>query len=42
MAALGQATLYPQLGLEHRSAAYVQHLYGVTAAQSSAGLRTID
>lgn len=36
--ALGQATLYPQLGLEHRSAAYVQHLYGVTAAQSSAGL----
>jgi outer membrane protein len=36
--ALGRATLYPQLGLERRSAAYVQHLYGVSAAQASAGL----
>ncbi|MGV0959554.1 MAG: MipA/OmpV family protein [Limnohabitans sp.] len=35
---LGRATLYPQLGLEHRTAAYVQHLYGVTAAQAGAGL----
>ena len=38
--ALGRATLYPQLGLERRSAAYVQHLYGVSAAQSSSGLPT--
>jgi outer membrane protein len=30
--------LYPQLGLEHRSAAYVQHLYGVSAPQAFAGL----
>lgn len=36
--AMGPATVYPQLGLEHRTAAYVQHLYGVSAAQSSAGL----
>jgi outer membrane protein len=36
--ALGSATLYPQLGLERRSAAYVQHLYGVSAAQASVGL----
>lgn len=36
--ALGGATLYPQLGLEHRSAAYVQHLYGVSATQASPGL----
>jgi len=36
--ALGTTTLYPQLGVEHRTAAYVQHLYGVSAAQSSAGL----
>lgn len=36
--ALGRATLYPQLGVEHRSAAYVQHLYGVSAAQSSPAL----
>ena len=33
---LGTATVYPQLGLEHRSAAYVQHLYGVSAAQAVA------
>lgn len=32
------ATLYPQLGVEHRSAAYVQHLYGVSAAQTSSGV----
>ena len=38
--ALGRATLYPQLGVEHRSAAYVQHLYGVSAAQSSPTLPT--
>jgi outer membrane protein len=38
--ALGRATLHPQLGLERRSAAYVQHLYGVSAAQSSSGLPT--
>lgn len=36
--ALGSATLYPQLGLEHRSAAYVQHLYGVSAAQATGSL----
>lgn len=36
--AMGNATLYPQLGLERRSAAYVQHLYGVSAAQASADL----
>jgi MipA family protein len=36
--AMGAVTVYPQLGLEHRSAAYVQHLYGVSAAQSSLGL----
>lgn len=35
---MGCATLYPQLGLEHRTAAYVQHLYGVSPAQASAGL----
>ena len=35
---LGSATLYPQLGLEHRTAAYVQHLYGVTAVQAGPGL----
>lgn len=33
---LGAATLYPQLGLEHRTAAYVQHLYGVSTAQAAA------
>jgi len=30
--------LYPQLGLERRSAAYVQHLYGVSAAQATGSL----
>ena len=33
---LGAVTLYPQLGLEHRTAAYVQQLYGVSAAQAAA------
>lgn len=32
----GPLTLYPQLGLEYRSAAYVQHLYGVSAAEARA------
>lgn len=35
---LGSATLYPQLGLEHRTAAYVQHLYGVSGVQVGPGL----
>jgi outer membrane protein len=35
----GRLTLYPQLGLTRRSSAYVQHLYGVSPAQSdSAGV----
>ncbi len=34
--ALGPATLYPQLGLEHRTSAWVQHLYGVSPAQAVA------
>ncbi len=29
-------SVYPQLGLERRSAKYVQHLYGVNAAQATA------
>lgn len=32
----GPLTLYPQLGLEYRSAAYVQHLYGVSPAEARA------
>ncbi|MEI7612207.1 MAG: MipA/OmpV family protein [Betaproteobacteria bacterium] len=32
---LGQYTLYPQLGIEYRSARYVRHLYGVSSAESS-------
>lgn len=32
----GPLTLYPQLGLEYRSAAYVQHLYGVSATEARA------
>jgi outer membrane protein len=35
---LGAVTLYPQLGIEHRSSAYVQHLYGVSASQVTSGL----
>ncbi|PUE26349.1 hypothetical protein B9Z39_11495 [Limnohabitans sp. JirII-29] len=31
---LGAVTVYPQLGVEHRSRKYVQHLYGVSAAES--------
>jgi outer membrane protein len=31
---LGVVTVYPQLGVEHRSRKYVQHLYGVSAAES--------
>ena len=33
---LGPVTLYPQLGLQYRSSAYVSHLYGVSAAESVA------
>ncbi len=33
---LGPVTLYPQLGLQYRSSAYVAHLYGVSAAESAA------
>ena len=36
---LGAMTIYPQLGLERRSAKYVQHLYGVSAQENaSSGL----
>lgn len=38
---LAGLSIYPQLGVEHRSAKYVQHLYGVSAAESAAsGLRS--
>ena len=33
---LGSVSVYPQLGMQYRSAAYVNHLYGVTTAQSDA------
>jgi outer membrane protein len=33
---VGRVTVYPQIGVERRSAEYVQHLYGVTAAESAA------
>ena len=33
---LGPVTLYPQLGLQYRSSAYVSHLYGVSAAERMA------
>jgi outer membrane protein len=33
---LGGINIYPQLGVERRSAAYVQHLYGVSAQEASA------
>lgn len=33
---VGPVSLYPLLGAEYRSAAYVRHLYGVDAAQSAA------
>lgn len=37
---LGPVTLYPQLGLQYRSSAYVSHLYGVSASERTAtGLR---
>lgn len=37
---LGPVTLYPQLGLQYRSSAYVSQLYGVSLAESAAtGLR---
>ena len=32
----GPMTLYPLLGLEYRSSAYVQHLYGIDASQAVA------
>ena len=33
---LGSLSLYPQLGVERRSARYVNYFYGVTPAESSA------
>ena len=33
---LGAATVYPQLGAQYRSAAYVNYLYGVSAAEAAA------
>lgn len=33
---LGPVTLYPQLGLQYRSASYVRHLYGVSTSEASA------
>lgn len=33
---IGPVKLYPQLGLQYRSADYVRHLYGIQAAQSLA------
>jgi MipA family protein len=33
---VGAVTFYPQLGLERRSAQYVQHLYGVSSSEASA------
>jgi len=37
---VGPVHVYPQIGLERRSAKYVQHLYGVSAAEAaSSGLR---
>jgi outer membrane protein len=35
---LGGVTVYPQLGLEHRSRQYVQHLYGVSAAEAQSSV----
>lgn len=32
----GRVALYPMLGIEYRSSAYVRHLYGIDAAQSAA------
>jgi outer membrane protein len=32
----GRVALYPLLGVEHRTGAYVRHLYGVDAAESAA------
>jgi outer membrane protein len=33
---LGSVKVYPQAGLEYRSQAYVQHLYGVSASEAAA------
>jgi outer membrane protein len=33
---LGDVKMYPQAGLEYRSQAYVQHLYGVTSREAAA------
>lgn len=33
---MGDGTLYPQLGMQYRSQAYVNHLYGVSAIQAAA------
>lgn len=35
-ARLGSVTVYPQLGLQYRSSAYVAHLYGISATESAA------
>lgn len=35
---LGSIKVYPQAGLEYRSQAYVQHLYGVSASEAAASL----
>lgn len=33
---VGTATIYPQLGAQYRSSAYVNHLYGVSATEAAA------
>jgi outer membrane protein len=33
---VGGLSIYPQLGIERRSEAYVQHLYGVSAGEAAA------
>jgi outer membrane protein len=37
---LGRLTLYPQAGIERRSARYVAHLYGVSAAEAASRSET--
>ena len=37
---LGRLTLYPQVGVERRSARYVAHLYGVSAAEAASRSET--
>jgi outer membrane protein len=38
---LGQASIFPQVGFEHRSAKYSNYLYGVTTAESIASGYTV-